>query len=548
MNTKYQSLIIFLSYFLIIGLFYIELPLNGSLPGNHDTWANLAMFKELLVKFEAVFSNEFNGQYLYPADNTWVAYGLDFFSGIIWVFFFKLGLNEVWAYWAYITTILSLNSIALYEFSSLYLKKFISKYSLGLIFSLHFFIYLNIDNPNVLSYFPFFLAILFFLKYCKSKLNSHLIYFSFFTILQIYLAPVVFILLSYVLVIITIFKIRANLNFFKIFFSIGFILIFIAPFLWVYFFLDLGVNGISFATNHELSLYQKYLTINIFDFLRLYPNHLLYPDISEINNNFVWLKHLFPGFFVFILFITGLRIKRNKLFIFIFIFIFLFGNGEFLIHLESFKVNNPFYNLFLLNDGINIFRIPSRVNVLLLFCFLMIAFITLESLFERGKINKWIFYIFIILLFVESSLWYKNKFESAKILNSEIKMNNYIKNKYASHSILLNLPSGLFDKKSDIREFKYMVNRYSQSVNILNGSVAFYPKSRINMWKILDSNDLNNEIFCKFLKKQNVSIVLLYTKWQYTEVEKRQINIALQSNCLKVDTTINDVVLLVRDN
>src|SRR5690606_17425460 len=125
--------------------------------------------------------------------------GLDFFSGIIWIFYVKVGFSEIWAYWLYITTILSLNSFGLFILSQHFLKNIFLRWSCGLIFSVHYFTYLNIDNPNVLFYFTFFLAIFFFLNFIKNHSVKYLYFAIIAAALQIYFSPYVFVFLFIVM-------------------------------------------------------------------------------------------------------------------------------------------------------------------------------------------------------------------------------------------------------------------------------------------------------------------------------------------------------------
>ena len=151
---RLRGLIVFLSFFLAIALFYLRLPLNGSLFGDWDTWANLAMFMELRTWLESVATGTDPGQFFYPYEHPWVAYGLDFFSGIIWVVYTWLGIDEFWAYWLCMVTILALNGLAAFTLGRTVGLSTLPAWTVGVILSTHAYIIGYLDWPNLVAFFP----------------------------------------------------------------------------------------------------------------------------------------------------------------------------------------------------------------------------------------------------------------------------------------------------------------------------------------------------------------------------------------------------------
>jgi hypothetical protein len=533
-------------------LFYLELPLNDSLPGDADTWANLAMFKELLVNIEDVFSNDYNGQFLYPADYTWIIYGLDFFSGIIWIIFYKLGFSEIWSYWLYISFLLALNSLGAFVFSQHFLLKKSSRYFFGLIFSIHYFVYLNIDNPNVLFYFFFFLSLNSLINWYKSSCNRDLFFFILTTSLQIYFSPVVFLFLFVCVGLLvfyySIFHKKFNIII-KLFFA-GIIIIFLTlPYLYSYLII-LPSMDVAEGMIENKEFFYRYLSLSISDLVRIYPNNIFYNINSHLEYTFVSLKHLFPGFVLFAFFIGGLFFNKNRIFYFLYLFFFLLGCGRYIYYTDKLVVKSPFYFLFQ-NFGLEqFFRIPSRVNLILLLLSLAVSFVVLEKFSRKVIFVKKIYLLFIILIVIESATWNKKIYDSKSELDYSSNLNSYVFKKIPRTSVVLNLPTGLFDLHKDKREFLYMNNRFSQKVNIMNGIVAYFPESRMNMWEHFNNIHLTENLFCNYIINNNVSSVLVFVDWINLddEQEQKQVNIALSSNCLKIDTTINNIVLLVRND
>src|SRR5690606_3215193 len=296
---------------------------------NFDTWGNIAMFKDLLASIEHIFSNESKGSVLYPVTNAWGLYGLDFFSGIIWIFFYKIGFSEIWSYWLYISVLLAFNSFGLFVFSKNFLSSNSNRWIAGLLFSLHHIVYLNIDNPNVLSYIFFFLSLHFILIYFKSNDKYHLILMALFASFQIYASPVVFIFLFFAVIVVLFFKYGLGIVFQLQQFILAAILVLllISPYLYYYIFNDSGVNAFSFLELDKTNMY-RYLSLKPEDLFRFFPHHLIYGKPSFLDYPFVTLKHIFPGFLLFGFFFIGIFIKQARLFFLLFIVFFLLGCGR----------------------------------------------------------------------------------------------------------------------------------------------------------------------------------------------------------------------------
>ena len=190
--VKSKDLFVFLLFVIVIAGFYSRLIIRGSFPGDFDTWANLAMIMELKAYMESLFTGGEPGAFLYPNEHTWIGYGLDFFSGIIWVLYSWLGLNDYLAYWFCILTILVLNSYSVYLLSGTFLSTTFLRVVLGLLFSTHFYVYPFLDWPNLICLFPVFFGAHALARYFKTENEKYLLISGLWLTIQLPLSPYVF--------------------------------------------------------------------------------------------------------------------------------------------------------------------------------------------------------------------------------------------------------------------------------------------------------------------------------------------------------------------
>ena len=540
----YRHVVAFLSFFLIIALFYIKLPLHNSLPGNYDTWGNLAMFKDLMGQLESFFTGAEKGSFLYPYEHPWKAYGLDFFSGIFWVMFYKAGLNEVWAYWLYISLLLSLNSLGFFVFSKHFIENVVLRFCSSLAFSLHLIVYLNIDTPNALSYFFLFLSLHYLMLFIRENKRRYIISFAVLAAAQIYASPVVFVLLFFMSALIVLVKERhsllGNVKSYLVAFII--VLALTIPYIFSYLVNNSGHNSLMYIDVDKIFL-SRYLSLQWNDFARIHPLHLIYGCESGLDHPLVSLKHAFPGFLISFFALLSILFRKAWMFILISVVLFIIGSGKYIFINEQTYWSNPLGYLFFNVDFYDFFRVPSRVGLALLACFILIAFVSIERVAGLFKYGRQFSLVIALLVVSESGLWSKRVFNSSEVLGSVHPFNDYVRSSTNSHKVVLNIPSGLFSSAKDSREFIYMMNRYHQGGNTLNGSVAYLPQSRLDLWKLLDNVDLNEEAFCSYLYDQHVTDVFLFENFIIDASDQVQVDIVKSCNCLVLDNTIDNIAL-----
>lgn len=544
-NTLAGNITLFVLFFIVIFLYYIRLPLSGSLPGDHDTWGNLSMFMDLCSRLTLDFIGHDFRTFLFPYPNPWSSFGLDFFSGIIWVLFYKFGLSEIWAYWFYISTILTLNSLGFMIFSQHFIKQKLISLAISLSFSLQVIVYANIDTPNVLSYFFYFIALHQLFLFFKLRSWKNIIIFSICSGLQLYAAPTVFIFLFFSIA--TFILIEDKFQLFKYFkfYATSFLIIAISatPYISGYLFHLDGKNSLSFLNVNPLLL-NRFLSIQWYDLFKFHPAHFFSKEASNWEQSIGLLKNSFPGFIIFILASASLFLKKSRRFIILFLVLFLVGSGRYLFISEHHFFPNPIDILLYRINFYNIFRVPVRVNMVLLFCLLCLSGIFLDKVFTYFKHGKYIVVAFLTFLILESILWKAKTYNSDVEIASFTKINPYVLSKKDSFNIVLNIPSSLFSPYKDSREFKYMINRFHQQNKTLNGSSAYLPESRIQLWKLLNEKNLNEKTLCDYLQEQKVDGVFVFKDFIEDDIDLNQVNIALNCKCLEVQKTIDNIVLL----
>lgn len=541
--TKYITL--FTLFFILIFLYYIRLPLSGSLPGDHDSWGNLSMFMELSSKLTTDFIGQDSRTFLYPYPNSWSSYGLDFFSGIIWVVFHKLGFSEIWAYWIYLSAILALNSVGFFIFSQHFIKQKAIRISIALAFSLHVIVYSNIDNPNVLSYFFYFIAVHQLFIFFEFRNWKNILLFSFYSGIQLYTAPTVFIFLFFSTATLILIEDKFKLfNYFK-FYGVSFLIvtIIITPYILAYLLHLEGKNSLLFI-NVDQMLINRYLSIQWYDLFKIHPAHFFSTETSDWEQSIGLLKNSFPGLLIFLLATASLFLKKSRRIIVLFLIMLIVGSGRYIFISEELFFPNPLDFIFYRIDFYNIFRVPVRVNIVLLLFLLCLSGIFLDKVFNYFKYGKYIVAILLSFLILETSLWKAKIYASQKEITSFTAINSTILDKKDSFNIVLNIPSSLFSPFKDSREFKYMINRFYQENKTLNGSTAYLPESRLQLWELLNDEHLNGKDFCLYLLQQKVDGVLVFKDYIEDNIDGHQVNVALNCDCLEIENKENNIVLL----
>jgi hypothetical protein len=553
-NIYVKYLGVYFVYVSLIGVYYIQHPLQGSLFGNLDSWANLALFHELLNHFEAGFQGLDSG-FLYPAKDSWTLYGLDFFTGVIWVIYKLFGLSDVWAYYAYIITLLSLNSIALYLLGTFIFQQRIFALLVGGLFSISPVLYENLINPNVLSYFFFFLALASMLKFIKDGGLKFLILAFLFASFQLYVSPVVFIFSAISLLVLILYNYRlfAKLSFFHLLVCGTISLLLISPYLYAYFFITKECFDVyAYFGDDAMAAFHHYLSLDIKDLLRFKPFNVIHDSFRFYDGNtlpIVSTKNLKFGVALSVLFIIGsgiiLKKKIYRWMLLCFFIYLILGLAKYIYVSDDITILNPFYFILDFLGIYDILRIPARFGLPLYLMVLLIAVFGLEQLttsLSWSNKKQWT-WLFCILLIVEPLLLYAN-FHSTDQRYFELSTSlTDAAEKFSEGELVLFSPSGLFENQIDTREYVYMMINAQLHLNTVNGSAYCIPPERIALYETLNEEKLSADDFCNLLRERNIDKVILQNAMIFNESDKKQVQVILNANCLKEVFQLQDIIV-----
>jgi hypothetical protein len=552
-----NSIAIYVFYFIAIGLFYMQHPLQHSIFGNLDSWANLAMFYELLAWIDGGLS--FSGtSFLYPEAHSWVMYGLDFFTGVIWVFYYKLGFTEVWAYWLYIVTLLSLNSYALFVLGGYLFRRKSTALFLGFIFSINPILYENLINPNVISYFFFFMALSSFMRFVKGGNTVFLVLSAVLGGLQIYTSPTVFI---FYFVFICIYIFPNHLNRLLVsgvwtLISFALFLLVISPYIYWYLVFPFSCNNfLDIFGAPAVLAFHKYLNLDFLDFFRYWPFYTFDSYLGPFDSAkfpIVSLKNMKLGLVLSLLFIGTFWTvykRRKNLWLFILLASYLFlACGKYFILTDSFSLINPLYCLTESLHLDSFIRIPSRFGLPIYLVIVVIALLGLEALLRSIFNFKGIYWIILLALLIEPIFIYKTVNQSEIVYYEAIEAISQKGSSLNQGEVVLFLPSGLFLASSDTREFVYMLANAKLKLNTLNGSVFCVPNSRIDLLNILNSESLNSDELCQFLNGRQVDKVVVVNDFVNEPIDQVQVDAASSSVCLSEVFSLKNIIVYSVDN
>jgi hypothetical protein len=546
-----NSLAIYVFYFIAISLFYIQFPWLNAILGNVDAWANIAVFHDLLNWFEMAHFTQQQASFLYPTSTPWVFYGLDFLTGVVWIFYYKLGFSDINAYWLYLMTLLSLNSFSLYALGMFFFSRKSTAFFVGLLFSLNPIVYANIDNPNVLSYVFFFFSLYAILCFSKNGNKRFLIYAAIFCGLQIYASPVVFVFTS---IFITVYLLFNLLNKLLIVYSwslLGVIIFFLIiwPYLHWYVLSPLPCYSVQEIVGSQAQIFSdRYLSLDFYDLFRYWPFYLIHNKFHLFEANlspFISLKNVAIGFPLLAFFMASFFLKqvRNKfkwIYVVLFIYVVL-AFSKYIIMDDNMVLVNPFYALLERIHLTDFVRVSSRFGVPIFLCILILGFASLESFLKKNILSRKFYWFFLILIALNSFWFSFHEVESSDNYLTIIDAIEQEELSFEKEDVVLFLPSGLFTPEKDRREFLYMLISAKLDVKTLNGSAYCFPQSRMDIYTLLNQEDLSPENFCNLLYRYEVNKVLVINDLIADFNEEEQINITFSAPCLSNKKVIDNI-------
>ena len=298
-----------LASLILIGIYFLQFPLSGSLFGEMDAVADLAIFEQLNLQIQGILFGTYHGSVNYPGPEFWITYGVDFGGGIIFLIYKWLGIPVIWSCWLFISTIFALNSFGFaHLLQTLKINRNIAWLG-GLLFSLSHFFLANLENVNALIFFFFLFAVSFTIKGMLHQGTKYFYWAALFASIQIYFTPYNFILTViliplYILIRFRVKEILGN-NFKSLFLCTLMVILIISPFIYLYILSNQVTSLLNIISEKDL---YRFFSLNLDDFFRVLPGHLylnfidLYHDlwISKMKSAYlgvtIWIVALYSIF------------------------------------------------------------------------------------------------------------------------------------------------------------------------------------------------------------------------------------------------------------
>jgi hypothetical protein len=495
-------------YLIVIGVVFLQMPLSGAFPGHLDTWANLAMFNDLKNHILSLIHRQTIGSSIYPCQHVWVLFGLDFFSGVIFLFYKIFGVSDIWAYYFYITTIYSLNSFSVYKFCRLYSSSKLAALFAGLFFSISNFMLGNIDNPNIVLCFPGILSIYFLVSSIRNNQGNKIAWSVIFLSIQLLLAPITFVMLFTLWFVYVAWHGKAVWQLVtrsKRFFLISLLIfsISLTPY-FVYY----VISAVPVANYNQLRpiQYAPNLSMNLDDFLRTLPNNLLFRDKSD------QIPLLRCGYFGIALFLTAilsaLSKQRKRFPVFITVAGIIACLGPYVSISNHAIFPSPLKLVYDFLPVSDYFRIPARAFLIGLLGLTVLSSIGMQWLLEQKGITTRVLFAFIPVIYLLENLPFPIKkypvADKMKLAEYQQKIISPLK-----INTVLNLPSSLFTGQ-DSREYIYMYEQTLHKKNTINGSLAYFPSLRLRN-DSLCKNAQQPEVLKEIIRSNSVDLIIFHT-------------------------------------
>jgi hypothetical protein len=537
------SILLIGSYFAMCVCLFSSKIFWGSFPGDFDTWANLALYNDLINALKNILAGSIINTFNYPDKHSWLGFGLDFFSGIGYAFFKLLNFSDYYAYWINFLLTLSLNGMAMFYLSSIFTQNRHINFIAGVFLISSNYTIAQFDHPNVLIWWPFILSLTNYCEYTIHSSEKNLKWFLLFATIQLLLSPVIFAISAFALCLLIVNRLTLVGHFFsKRLLPYTMLLlsaVLIYGWLYVYFLPSLGyINKLDETTvvHRSFSATPEMLFIPL-------NGNLLYTTLQFRDE---WQKYqsLFLGLLLPCLCISALLFNKKgyeaKKTIALLITIGLLLSMGSWLTIGSNTIRLPGYYLYQ-NLYLSYFlRLPIRAFFLVFIGLILLATqsLNLISNMAYGKIIL----VFVVAFFIlENVPFHDRNYKSTETLNY-CKAAGFCSgpNKNCARSITLHLPSKILDENSDRREYIYMlINSYQENATI-NGASAYFSKERLlnNTCIVkLDERNLQN-----LIEWNSLSYIFVHRNYFDSEAEYRQTCLLLQqtkrlklyANCLSV--------------
>ncbi|MFZ9000398.1 MAG: hypothetical protein ACO20H_03785 [Bacteriovoracaceae bacterium] len=551
-----------LLYFLIILIFvyFIQLPLTNSLPGNCDTYLGLAKLNFYTNNIASFFSQSSSSELMGSRFGESV-----YFIGLPYIILKLLGVNEITSFYFLLVAIYSLTAIALYKLSKLYLKSHILSFCSALFFCFSNFTFGHIDDLHIVFYGLIFYSI-YNLKLLhqtgKAKYYTLLLVTS---ILQIHSSIYNYSVLILSIIIITLINYR-NINFGKkktlkaigIFGIIHliFTLQFIGPRL------ELKEDKDFYNPWNNKAIANIHSFFSLKDFFKKVPGNIYSPNgdiknaeeelelhapliqkglseyinpLSKINKkdirvpagNSVYYHQLrrsgFIGYLSLIIILVGLiRIKRLEYNweILAFLIIGITAASGPTFNIGNIPYKTPLFIFYETFDFLSYFRVPTRIYFMALFSLSILYGFGVSQIMSKLKKSSILLPLIFCLIFLIENV----PLPLRKSVPPTYPQNLFHK---ISSGKVLHLPSQIgfmfFDDSKDYfsysREFIYMNWANFHKLHIANGVNSYFNKPRFELQSAIDQLNID-----ALKNKYGIKYISIHEHLVIDEIDKTQVN------------------------
>ena len=526
-------------YAVFFGLLLLPFPMAGELPGNCDTWLNgIALPNHLLNQIVAWFTGQAAGTSLYPALSPF-GYGESALgTSAIFITFKLITGDDIVAYYFFIATILTLNSLGVFVLAGSYVRSPLIAGIAGLAFSASNYILGAIDSPHTSFFFLTFFCLFLCKRYLATKKRQTLIMAAMVGGLQVYFSAYLFLFQSVCVIALLVghaIGTRARVDIRTILLCAIVFVGIATPFFCFY---RATKNSGNFANPWEPTWLAELHSLDPADLLRTLENNRIYPfaqriyveDMARITRAmiearvvqdadlnrpdsatvlgtrsephdvkyFVYTRRCaFLGFVLYVLAAMGLvtsPYRRELGLLYVVALVVSFGP---MISIGNTTLPNallPFYRWF---EAAGVLRVPCRAFSFSVLAVVLMAATGLEWLgtrrvFKTQVARTALFLLVCATILIENIPVPLKSFSGSQLATPLPQVSRYFADQ-TGHAVL-NLPSriggSLFHDSYDLfewnRELIYMNHQTYHRQNVVNGVHGYFPRTRLEIQRTID--------------------------------------------------------------
>lgn len=481
---------------------FIQYPLTGSLTGNSDTIACLAIFRHYSNVIEHLVQGTFLGTSFYPNGGIHLFAEPYYGQYLIFAFFKLITRSDLWSQYFLISMTYALNAWGVYLIAILFSNCVRSAFFSGLLFSGSSYMLSNVELYNGTGYFFALLSIWYLLRYVRNSDDSNMYLCFLFGGAQVYWSGYIFVFLNIAFVVIMMFNWRVLTSRFKavkVLSGCTMYVLLILP----YIFMFVGNPRILDAFNPIDSdhRYLAYFSMGIFDLLRPFDSNLFYSELNTLSpepQRHEVIRNMYVGNLGIIIYLLALygfvsNLIRSLPFVIIALIGLLISFGPSL-HVGDRVLTMPMDFIYENTPLAGLFRIPGRAFSLWVLSMSIIAGVGLSQLLSKVRYSWAVFSAILVTSVLENiPMKHHHSAHHHAILNPDPGYVRFLREVRNENTVVLELPSSLFSDDSRYRngiseftrEYTYALWQTFTGVNVVNGSSAFWPQPRMEINRLI---------------------------------------------------------------